>query len=114
MPALITSGSLVVAPVALSAYASDQDGGTIVHRILGGGVDVTLRPVDLRTGSMSIDFATDSAAATARTRLSGANVWTLAHSDRTTVNMRFIVRRLSQVIDGGGRWSLTIGWEEVP
>lgn len=114
MSAFITSGSLVVEPAAVSNYSADQQGGTIVHRILGGGVDVTLRPVELRTGTMTIDFADAEEASDARSTLGGARVWMLAHSERPTVEMRFIVRRLSQVIDGNGRWSLTIGWEEVP
>lgn len=114
MTALITSGATVVEPSALSSYSADQEGGTIVHPILGGGRDITLRPVNPRTGSMTLDFPTEDDGSTARETLSAAKVWTLDHSERPSVGMRFIVRRLSQLIDGGGRWALTVAWEEVP
>lgn len=115
MPALITNGTTTVAPLSLSAYSSDQAGGAIVHDILGRSTpDVTLRPLEMRTGSLVLDFATEALSSDARNALSASSSWTLTHSERTSVNMRFIVRRLSRAIENNGRWMLSVTWEEVP
>lgn len=115
MPASLTSGSTTITPRALSGYTSDQEGGSIRHDILGRSTpDITLRPVGMRSGSFTLDFSSESAAATARTALAGASAWTLAHTERTSVNMRFIVRRLSRTLEGDGRWYMTVSYEEMP
>lgn len=115
MPAVLANTASTLYPTALSEYSSEQDGGSIRHEILGRvDPDVTFRPLMLRTGSFTVDFTTDALASDARKALSVAGAWTLAHSERASVNMRFIVRRLSRVIDGGnGRWSLNVSYEEI-
>lgn len=115
MPALITNGSKTLTPLALSAYTADQNGGSIRHDILGRATpDVTLRPLGMRTGSFDLDFISDTLANTARVTLTAASSWTLTHSERPSINMRFIVRRLGRVLEGNGRWSISVEWEEVP
>jgi hypothetical protein len=114
MPAVLTSGSTTLTPRTLSDYSSENAGGSIVHAILGRREpDVTLRPVGLRTGSMTLDFATEALANTAHGALTIAAVWTLQHSERATVNMRFIVRRITRTVEADGRWFFTVGWEEI-
>lgn len=114
MPALITNGGITVAPAALSEYKSDQEGGTILHPILGrASADATLRPARLRTGSFVLDFRTSALSESARASLSAALVWQLNHSEQTSLNMRFIVRGLAREVMGDGRWPVTVTFEEV-
>lgn len=114
MPALLTSGAASIAPLALSDYSADQEGGSIRHDILGRREpDITLRPVGMRNGDFTLDFPTEPAVAEARESLSAAAVWTLVHSERPSVNMRFIVRRLSRAVAADGRWSIRVSFEET-
>lgn len=115
MPAILTLGASTLTPTALSEYTSDQAGGAILHEILGRrDPDVTFRPSNLRTGSFVLDFPTEAASASARVALSAAGGWTLAHSERTSVNMRFIVRNVSRPVESDGRWMLQVQYEEIP
>jgi hypothetical protein len=116
MPATFTSGSTTLSPRTLSDYTSDQDGGgAIVHPILGrADPDVTFRPLGMRTGSMTLDFATEALSSAARVALARSGAWTLAHTERPTVNMRFIARGVSRPIESNGRWMLTVRYEEIP
>ena len=114
MPAALSNGSTTITPIALSEYMSSQEGGAILHRILGRREpDVTLRPAELRTGSFTLDFDSEGAAEDARAALSESGAWTLEHTERPSVNMRFIVRRLSLSLSGNGRWALPVSYEEV-
>lgn len=114
MGATLTSGSTTIAPIAFSDYTSEQEGGSIRHEILGRtNPDVTLRPAGLRTGSFTLDFASETASSSARTALTAAAAWTLTHTERTSVNMRFIPRRISRPVDAGGRWVVTVSYEEI-
>ena len=114
MSAILNNSSTTLTPRALSDYTSDQEGGAIIHRVLGRREpDVTFRPAELRTGTMVLDFETEEAAAAAREALSESGAWTLAHSARPSVNMRFIVRRLSAPISGDGRWMVQVSYEEI-
>lgn len=114
MPAQIVNGSTTLRPTALSEYKSDQDGGTILHPILGrASGDVTLRPALLRAGSFVLDFRTEATSESARAALSTAVVWTLTHTEQTSLNMRFIVRGLEREVAGNGRWPVAVRFEEV-
>lgn len=117
MPASLVSGATTLSPLTLSGYSSDQDsGGAIVHTILGRtDPDVTFRPLGLRTGSMVLDFATtETLSNAARTALAKSGAWTLTHSERPTINMRFVTRGVSRPIEADGRWMLTVRYEEIP
>ncbi|MDQ1169592.1 hypothetical protein QE392_001396 [Microbacterium proteolyticum] len=114
MPAQLISGSTKIMPTTLSEYSSDQDGGTIMHPILGrAAADVTLRPASLRTGSFVLDFRTEAASESARAALATAVVWTLSHTEQTTLNMRCIVRGVTREVAGNGRWPVSVRFEEV-
>ncbi|SDP07292.1 hypothetical protein SAMN04487788_1945 [Microbacterium testaceum StLB037] len=115
MPATIASSVATLTPAALSNYTADQDGGSILHDILGRTEDdITLRPAGMRKGTMTLDFATDALANAARVSLGAAAVWTLTHTERTTVNMRFVVRRHGREVAGDGRYAVRVDFEEVP
>lgn len=114
MPATIASAVATLTPLALSDYTADQDGGSILHDILGRtNPDVTLRPAGMRRGTMTLDFASDALAAAARVSLAGAAVWTLTHTERASINMRFIVRRHGRAVAGDGRYAVRVDFEEV-
>lgn len=114
MPSILTRGATTVTPIALSDYTSDQEGGTILHPILGRtNPDVTHRPAGMRTGSFALSFATEAASNTARVALAEAGGWQLTSAERPTVNMRFIVRRVSRPILLTGEWQVTVGYEEI-
>lgn len=115
MPAILTMGATSLAPTALSAYTSDQAGGSILHDILGRrDPDVTFRPAGLRSGSFVLDFPTEALSGSARVALSAAGGWTLTHSERTSINMRFVVRNVSRPLEADGRWMIQVQYEEIP
>ena len=114
MPHTLTRGSTTLTPLALSEYTSDQDGGSIFHDIPGrADPDVTLRPAGLRSGMFTLTFAGESESNAARVALAAIGVWQLQSTERSSINMRFVVTRISRPIITSGHWGVTVTYREV-
>lgn len=120
MTALITGGAASITPDVVLGYESARAAGSIAHPILGSGSpDVTLRPAQMRSGSLTLGFIQATAEAdssAAEANLSAVAAFTLTESARATVGMRFIVtgpirRALSS--DTRATWTVTFGYTEI-
>ena len=121
MTAQITGGATLIAPTTILGYSSVREAGTLVHPILGGGSpDVTLRPAQLRSGTLSLAFL-DPATSEADSReaesvLSGPVTFTLVESDRATLGMAFVVSgQIRRELDPETRadWTVEFDYTEV-
>lgn len=120
MSDLIVHEADTIAPTLILGYEARQESSNIVHTVLGRtNPDVTLRPAQMRTGSLSLLFAAPTAEAdsdAARQVLATAGVLSLMSSDRTTVDMAFvtsgsITRRLDE--QTRNRWLVSFDFQEV-
>lgn len=92
MSTTITHSGGTITPDLVDGYRSSRQGGTIVHPISNSAsADVTLRVAGLRSGTMRLLFASESASEEAEAALAAGEVYTLASSDRTTIPMTFVV-----------------------
>ena len=122
MSAQITGGPTTIAPDAVEGYESNREGGTLVHPILGGAPDVTLRQAQLRAGKLVLKFVSATGEAdskTAEDSLSSAAVFTFSETSAATIGMRFVVPdsggvRRALSAQTGRVWAVTVDFQEVP
>lgn len=120
MTALITGGATSITPDVVLGYESAREAASIAHPILGSSSpDVTLRPAQMRAGTLTLGFIQATAEAdssAAEENLSTAAAFTLTESIRPTVGMRFIVtgtirRALSS--ETRATWTVKFDYTEV-
>lgn len=112
----ITHAGGVITPVALEGWEASAQARSIVHTILGRpDPDITLRPTGLRSGTLTLVFATGADAYAARAVLAVPQQLTLANSTVAQVSMLFIVAGgdLGEVIADSGEWRLSVPFQEV-
>lgn len=120
MATVISSGAGVIEPQIVLNITSDQTSGNIVHPILGrANPDVTIRPAGLRTGSIEMGFAGDTAEAdseAARSLHATGGVFVVTSDDRSTLEMFYIVSgRIVRELEDGSRdaWIVRVDYQEV-
>lgn len=120
MSAQITGGVTPIYPSTVLGYESERDAGSLVHKILGNSnPDVTLRPAQLRSGSLKLAFLSDTSEEDSRTAelaLSQGSVFTLLETDRSSVGMQFVASgRIRRILDDETRddWSVEVDFTEV-
>lgn len=115
MSVLITHTGGFISPVAVSDYSVEQQAGNIVHQVLGrADPDVTLRPASLRTGTLTLTFATAVDAADARRHHAAGGVFTLTSSTVPEANMSYVLTDTLGAVQGkAGEWTLTVDFHEV-
>lgn len=95
MTNLITRGVDTIEPTIIEGYRSERESRNIVHPILGRAEpDVTLRPSSLRGGSLTLGFesaTSEDDSKAAEDILGDSGVFALTSSDRSTVDMSFVV-----------------------
>lgn len=120
MTALITGGATSITPDVVLGYESAREAASIAHPILGSSSpDVTLRPAQMRAGTLTLGFIQATAEAdssAAEENLSAAAAFTLTESTRPTAGMRFIVtgpirRALSS--ETRATWTVTFDYTEI-
>jgi hypothetical protein len=114
----LSDGTTTLTPALVDGYDAAQDTRTIVHELIGGGVEYTLRAAGTRAGTLTLVFPVELDAETARAALAQPAVWTLTDPDRSTVGMRFVVAggQLGVRLDETTRdvWLVTVPFREVP
>lgn len=117
---IITHGATVITPTIVLGLDERHDGGNIVHNIPGRPEpDVTLRPGNLRTGTLSCGFAgaaSETASAAARALFNTGGVFTAISDERTTLAFSFVrAGRVARDIDPETRngWVVTVDYQEV-
>lgn len=120
MTAQITGGAAPINPDVVLGYESEREPGSIAHPILGSSSpDATLRPAQMRSGSLTLGFIQATAEAdssAAESNLSAAASFTLTESDRSTVGMRFIVTGpIRRALDPETRaaWTVAFDYTEI-
>lgn len=120
MSTIITHGADTINPTLVLGYSDASDGGNIVHHILGrANPDVTLRPGNVRTGTLTLGFqsATSEAdSAAARALLNSGGVFSILSPERGTVEMSFVrYGRVTRELDDQSRdaWIVTVEFQEV-
>lgn len=114
---IIIRGEIVIEPVLVDGYESTRTTGSLVHPILGLPTpEVTLRPAQLRTGTLRLVFPGEFVSADAETQLSVGGVFTLKSSDRVTVIMDFVpFGKITRALDDETRdvWIVSVDFQEV-
>lgn len=118
MATVITHSAGVITPEVVDGYEATSEARTIVHTILGReDPDITLRPPGLRTGALTLVFATGAAAASAEAVLRFPQVLELSDTDAPNVAMSFVVATgdIAPKLDPETRrvWTLTVPFQEV-
>jgi hypothetical protein len=118
MATVITSDTDTITADAVSDYQSHRRSGNRVNSIMGrANPDGVLRVASLRTGTMTLNFhsETDSAAAEALHAQAG-RVFVVTSAERPTVDMAYMVADqgdIGRTLTDDGRWVLTIDFQEV-
>lgn len=115
MSVTITHAGGVITPTSVTEYGAEQAGGNIVHPILGSNnVHVTLRPAALRTGTLTLVFATAIAAASARVQHAAGGVFALTSPEVAVVDMSYVLDGTLGTVQGkAGEWTITVDFHEV-
>lgn len=93
MSTVITYAGGTIAPEVVNGFEARRPTRTLVHTILGRpDPDITYRPAGLRTGDLSLVFATGAQAAAAEAALTVVpRVFTLTDPDVPEVAMTFVL-----------------------
>ena len=104
-------------PALLLGWEFSRRGGSIVHRVLGSAaVDVTLRPAELRSGTLNLFYLTEAPALACEAMHSKAASFTLTDSDRPALGMQYVVTgqiRVTLDPETMTRWLVSIDVEQV-
>lgn len=116
--ATISDGTTSIHPALVLGYESTRTSRNRMHRILGGGIAVSLGAADLRAGTLELFFPLEADAAAAEALHSAASSFTLTEPDRTTVEMAYVLAEdgeLSRELDEDTRdhWVVSIEYQEV-
>jgi hypothetical protein len=120
MSTVITSGSETIEPTIIDGYSSGRESRNIVHPILGRSEpDVTLRPANLRTGTLTLGFegpTSEIDSLEAETLHATGGVFAVVSTDRGTVEMSYVVNgQISRTLEDETRdaWLVTVDYQEV-
>ncbi|NYF29232.1 MULTISPECIES: hypothetical protein [unclassified Microbacterium] len=114
----ITHASGTIVPTVVDGYEASSEARSIVHTVMGRtDPDITLRPAGMRTGTLSLVFATRAAAWAAFAILRVPQVLTLTDPDVPEVGMSFVVAggSISMGLDDETRsvWTVSVPFHEV-
>lgn len=117
MSTIITHNTGTIAPAVVEGFEAVQSARSIVHTILGRpDPDITYRPAGLRTGTLTLVFASGADAASARAILVVPQVFTISDPDVPEVTMPFVVAGgdiSSSLADSRKSWIVTVPYQEV-
>ncbi len=115
MSAIITHDAGTITPTAVSSYEAEQAAGNIVHDVLGRAhPDITFRPAGLRTGTLTLTFASAVDANAARLALATGTVFELVAPEQPTIDMAYVVAgTIGTVLGAALEWTLLVGFQEV-
>lgn len=118
MSTIITHGAGTITPEVVDGYEAVRQARSIVHNIIGRpDPDVTFRPAGLRSGTLSLVFATSARAHAAASVLAVPGRFNLTDVAVPEVSMAFVVAggEISVQLDSATRtvWTVTIPFQEV-
>lgn len=117
MTTTITDGHTTVTPTLVMGWESSQDTRNIVHPIIGrSNPDFTIKPSNLRTGTLNLFFEDYAEADLCRSIHANAAVFTLYTDDFAAANMNYVVYQdVTIALDQETlkHWTVTIQFQEV-
>lgn len=116
MSTTITHLTGVLTPVSMEGWEAKAEARSLVHTILGrSDPDITIRPPGLRSGTLTLVFATAAQAQEARWTLLIPQVLTLANADVPEVAMTFWVAggEVSEAIGKAQEWTIRAPFQEI-
>lgn len=117
MPTTITRSSdgATTTPTLILGYETRDEGRTIVHDLIGGGLAVVLVDPRPRSGTLQLFYPEELGAWDARTLLRAKSTFTLVDTDRPVVGMTFVVTDLTLTLDEKTRqrWVLAVQYQEI-
>lgn len=117
MATTITSGATTITPELVTGWETDQETRNIIHPIIGSAnPDVTLKPANLRTGTIELLFLTASDANDARLAHATGGVFQLVSTELSVVDMYYVVSgNINTVLEDSTRnvWTLSVDYQEV-
>ena len=117
MATTITHGASTITPILVLGYGADRAANNIVHAIPGrSNPDVTLRPANLRTGTLELGFTSELESKDAADLHATGGVFTLSDTDRASVGMSYVASgRISRALEDTtrGAWVISVDFQEV-
>jgi hypothetical protein len=117
MSTTLSNGVTTITPTLVTGWASTQQSNTQLHAIIGNASpDVTVRPANLRAGTLGLVFSTEADAETCRTMHSAANIFTLTSTDLDQIDMSYVVAgTIAVTLDDTtlNTWIVDIDYQEV-
>lgn len=113
----INNGSTTITPIQVLGYTSARPANNVFHPTLGGGLDVTLIPAGLRTGTLTFLFDNEDDAAACESVHSLTAVLRLLDPDLDTVGMFYVPNgSITRALDEDTRavWTVAVDFQEVP
>ena len=102
-------------PILVNGYQARIEFGTIVQRVLGGGIAVGLVDPDPRSGDLELLYAneTDADACVQMHRVK--TTFTLTDDDLSTIGMVYVVTGLSPALENETRqlWTVRVSYQEI-
>jgi hypothetical protein len=104
-------------PLLTAGYQSSRQSRTVVHEVLGRSYpDVTVFPMSLRSGTLTLVYDNEADAAEAERMHAAGQVMTYADSDLPSASMTYIVSgTLTRELDPQTRtvWLVAVAYQEV-
>lgn len=118
MATLFSRDSDTYTPTLVTGYRSSREPGTLVHPIPGSeDKEFTERPAGLRSGTLTVLFASESDAATFEAALATGEEMDLTSDERTSIVMTFrpVGAPIDRELEDQTRdlWLVTFGYQEV-
>ncbi|MBD8077698.1 hypothetical protein [Cellulosimicrobium arenosum] len=116
MSTTITDGTTVVIPTLVLDYSYEREARTIVHTVLDrSDPDITLRPVGLRTGTLTMFCLTRALAVDVEDIHRTFGLLTLTSDEEPTADMFYVATgRIGSSWDPEhNRWTVTVDYAEV-
>jgi hypothetical protein len=118
MATTITAGSLSFTPDLFTGWQATQESRNVIHAIIGRTYpDVTLKPAQVRTGTLEMFFAVGSESFAARSILASGAVFTITSDETPWIDgLTFVLSGsiLSALNDDSrSSWMLSADFQEV-
>lgn len=112
----VYSTGAVITPDLVLGYETARSSRNIVHQIIGGGIAVSVIAPNPRSGVLSLFFSSETSAFAALNQHATETTFSLVSTDRTPINMTYVVDGdVSLALEDGTRnlWIVDVGYQEV-
>lgn len=110
-----TSDSATATPILVTGYDARREGRNVTHDMLDGTIVVTLIDPRPRSGTLSLLFSDEADANAAMLLHATSDTYTLAVSERPTLDMTYVAGGLGISLEDQTRdlWLVTVDFQEI-